>query len=86
MLPEALKCPIQDPIRKGKRIHAKNLQVVGAGCSLPLEIDRKYQNAPADWRWQWVFRQERRLKNAATGEEGRRHLVDESIYKFYGRL
>jgi len=41
-------------------------------------LDRKYPNAPADWRWQWVFPQENRWKNPKTGEEGRHHL-DESL-------
>ena len=30
------------------------------------------------WRWQWVFRQQRRWVNDQTGEQGRHH-VDESI-------
>jgi site-specific recombinase XerD len=41
-------------------------------------LDRKYPNAPADWRWQWVFPQENRWNNIKTGEQGRNH-VDESI-------
>ena len=38
----------------------------------------KYPNAPIDWRWQWVFPQEKRWKNVKTGEEGRHH-TDESL-------
>jgi hypothetical protein len=45
---------------------------------MPNVLDRKYPNAPADWRWQWVFPQENRWKNAQTEEQGRHH-VDESI-------
>jgi integrase len=40
---------------------------------LPSASHRKYPNAPADWRWQWVFPQEHRWKNTRTGEEGRHH-------------
>ena len=36
------------------------------------------QTAPIDWRWQWVFPQEKRWKNMKTGEEGRHH-TDESL-------
>ena len=35
-------------------------------------------NAPAQWRWQWVFPQERRWANRQSGAQGRHHL-DESI-------
>jgi integrase len=45
---------------------------------MPDALDRKYPNAPADWRWQWVFPQENRWKNKKTGEEGRHH-IDESL-------
>jgi integrase len=37
-------------------------------------LDRKYPTAPTDWRWQWVFPQEKRWKNTQTGEEGRHHV------------
>jgi len=45
---------------------------------LPDALERKYPNAPKEWRWQWVFPQERRWKNTKTGQEGRHH-VDESL-------
>jgi len=45
---------------------------------MPEALDRKYPNAAKEWRWQWVFPQQNRWKNARTGEEGRHH-VDESI-------
>ena len=37
-------------------------------------LDRKYPNAPKEWRWQWVFPQGNRWKNTVTGEEGRHHI------------
>lgn len=50
----------------------------GERVALPDALDRKYPNAPTDWRWQWVFPQEKRWKNRQTGDEGRHHM-DESI-------
>ena len=46
--------------------------------SLPNALDRKYPNAPQDWRWQWVFPQEHRWINGKTKEQGRHH-IDESL-------
>jgi integron integrase len=78
MLPESLKKPLQDHLRKVKAFHEKDL-ADGWGCVLlPDALDRKYPNAPAEWRWQWVFPQENRWRNPKTGEEGRHH-TDESL-------
>lgn len=48
---------------------------------LPDALDRKYPNAPKEWRWQWVFPQENRWKNPETGQEGRHHVHESSIQK-----
>jgi len=48
---------------------------------LPDAVDRKYPNAPREWRWQWVFPQENRWKNERTGEEGRHHVHESIIQK-----
>jgi integrase len=45
---------------------------------LPSALDRKYPNASADWRWQWVFPQENRWTNPQTKQQGRHH-TDESL-------
>jgi integrase len=57
-----------------KAIHERDLAEGWGRVLLPYALDRKYPNAPRDWRWQWVFPQERRWKNAKTGEEGRHHV------------
>src|SRR3989338_4276414 len=78
MLPELLKKPLQDHLRQVKAIHEKDLAEGWGRVQMPYALDRKYPNAPADWRWQWVFPQENRWKNTKTTEEGRHHM-DESI-------
>ena len=50
----------------------------GATGRLPGDGRRTIASASADWRWQWVFPQERRWVNRQTGAQGRHHL-DESI-------
>ena len=71
MLPELIKKPLQDHLRKVKAIHEKDLAEGWGRVQMPDALDRKYPNAPADWRWQWVFPQENRWKNTKTTEEGR---------------
>ena len=78
MLPETLRKILQEHIKKVKTIHEKDLREGWGRVQLPEALDRKYPNAPTEWRWQWVFPQENRWRNHKTGEEGRHHS-DESI-------
>ena len=70
MLPESLKAPLQEHLKKVKVIHEHDLAEGWGRVLMPNALDRKYPNAPKDWRWQWVFPQENRWKNGKTGEEG----------------
>jgi len=78
MLPQALKAPLQEHLKKVKAIHERDLAEEWGRVQMPDAIDRKYPNSPKEWRWQWVFPQEHRWKNSRTGEQGRHH-VDESL-------
>ena len=78
MLPVSLKAPLQEHLRRVKAVHEKDLREGWGRVQMPDALDRKYSNAPKEWRWQLVFPQEHRLKNTKTGEEGRHH-VDESL-------
>jgi len=78
MLPESLKGPLQDYLKRVKAIHERDLAEGWGRVLLPSALDRKYPNAPKEWRWQWVFPQENRWKNPKSGEEGRHH-IDESL-------
>lgn len=74
MLPASLKSPVQDHLQKVKAIHQRDLADGWGRVQMPDALDRKYPNAPGDWRWQWVFPQEHRWKNTRTGDQGRHHV------------
>ncbi|MDT8442069.1 MAG: integron integrase [Desulfuromonadales bacterium] len=74
MLPETLIGPLKEHLEKVRALHAKDQQEGWGRVQLPNALDRKYPNAPAEWRWQWVFPQQNRWKNSKTGEQGRHHL------------
>ncbi len=78
MLPDSLKSPLQDHLKRVKTIHERDLAEGWERVAMPNALDRKYPNAPAEWRWQWVFPQENRRINPETKEQGRHH-VDESL-------
>ena len=81
MLPESLKGSLQDHLRRVKAIHENDLSDGWGRVQMPNALDRKYPNAPADWRWQWVSPQENRWKNAKTGEKGRHHTNESLVQK-----
>ena len=74
MLAESLKAPLAQQLRRAKAVHEHDLADGWGRVLLPDALARKYPNAAAEWRWQWVFPQQRRWRNAATGEQGRHHV------------
>jgi len=89
MLPESLKSPLRGHFDKVKTVHDKDLTDGWGRVQLPTALEKKYPNAPAEWRWQWVFPQEKRWINGATREQGRHHIdaslvqkaVRDAVYK-----
>jgi len=78
MLPAAVKGSLGKHLEHIREIHRRDLADGWGRVKMPNALERKYPNASAQWRWQWVFPQEGRWRNSRTGEQGRHH-VDESI-------
>lgn len=74
MLPQSLKEPLKEHLRRVRTIHERDLAEGWGRVPLPNALDRKYPCAPREWSWQWVFPQKRRWKNPETGEQGRHHV------------
>ncbi len=74
MLPEALKGPLRDQLRRAKVVWEHDRAAGWGRVVLPGALDRKYPGASAEWKWQWVFPQARRWHNTKTGEQGRHHM------------
>ena len=78
VLPEGLKDPLREHLRNVRAINRQDLADGWGRVLVPEALQRKYPNAATEWRWQWVFPQRYRWRNAETGEQGRHH-TDESI-------
>lgn len=52
MLPGSLKAPLQECLKKVKAIYEKDLAAGWGRVLLPDASNRKYPNAPREWRWQ----------------------------------
>lgn len=78
MLPVSLQEPLKEHLQKVKAIHEQDLKDGFGRVILPTALDRKYPNASSEWRWQWIFPQQRRWRDRESGNQGRHHM-DESI-------
>lgn len=74
MLPESLKAPLREHLKRVKVIHERDKAEGWGDVPLPGALDRKYPRSTGDWSWQWVFPQERRWKDKETGKQGRYHM------------
>lgn len=74
MLPRSITPTLNEQLRKTKAVHRRDLAEGWGRVALPGALARKYPHASVEWRWQWVFPQERRWRNSKTGEEGRHHV------------
>ncbi len=78
MLPVRLHEPVRQHLARVMAIHEQDLKAGFGRVLMPEALARKYPRAASEWRWQWVFPQQRRWRDRRTGREGRHHL-DESI-------
>jgi integron integrase len=74
MLPAALVPALQRQFKRAKAVHDRDLADGWGRVVLPDALDRKYPNAAAEWRWQFVFPQQKRWVNPRTGQQGRHHV------------
>ena len=81
MLPESLKEPLRDHLEHVRALHEADKAEGFGRVPLPSALDLKYAGASADWPWQWVFPQDHRWKDTATGNEGRFHMDESSMQR-----
>ena len=73
-LPRALEPALREQLRHVRTVHVADLSRGWGRVQLPDALACKYPRAPAEWRWQWVFPQQRRWIDRRTGEQGRHHV------------
>jgi integron integrase len=85
MLPHSLHAPLRRHLERVQAIHQRDLADGWGRVVLPDALDRKYRGAAGEWRWQWVFPQENRWRNAKTGAQGRHHQDESILQKAFRR-
>lgn len=83
MLPEAYRNKLKIHLRNVRAIHKKDLADGWGRVKMPYALNRKYPNAAAEWKWQWVFPQRNRWINSSDNKQGRHHLDPSIIQKAF---
>jgi len=81
MLPESLKQPLLDHLRRARTIHDHDLADGWGRVRMPDALDRKYSNAGREWGWQWVFPATSMYVDRETGKRRRHHLHESAVQR-----
>ena len=78
VLPDGLERSLREQLAYVRTLHEQDLAAGFGQVMLPGALARKYPQAAIEWRWQFLFPQTGRWRNAETGTEGR-HFRDPSL-------
>jgi len=78
MLPRSLKEPLREHLVKVKQAHEVELKEGFGNVELPYALEKKYPQAPTEWKWQYVFPAPKRSIDPRSKVE-RRHHLDPSV-------
>ncbi|MDO8794814.1 MAG: integron integrase [Vicinamibacterales bacterium] len=81
MLPAAAREGLTRHLADVRRLHERDLARGFGRVVLPFALDRKFSNAPTEWRWQFVFPAGRICRAARFGPPSRSHLHESVAQK-----
>ena len=81
LLPQSLQAGLQAHLLKVRHLHQADLAAGWGRVLLPHAQARKYPNANREWTRQWVFPQQNRWHERASGNPGRHHLDPSGVQK-----
>jgi integrase len=81
MLPEIIKNPLKEHLKKVWYLHQKDLKDGYGKISMPYALSRKYPNADREWVWQYVFPSINRSVDPRSGLVKRHHLSEKAFQR-----
>jgi integron integrase len=79
MLPESLRRPLEQHLKKVKLLHDEELEASFGAVHLPYALARKYSQAAKEWGWQYVFPAASQSADPRSGKLQRHHISDSAI-------
>lgn len=74
ILPNGVSKALREHLLQVQELHERDLAAGGGRTVLPEALERKYPNAPGEWKWQWVFPATRTYFDEKSGLQRRHHL------------
>ncbi|VGO22982.1 integron integrase [Pontiella sulfatireligans] len=78
LLPDSLTADLKEHLKKVKDLHERDLKKGFGAVYLPGALDKKYPNAPREFKWQYVFPAKNLSVDPRSGKT-RRHHVSEKV-------
>lgn len=85
MLPARVRETLTAHLAEVRRLHDADLARGFGRVVLPFALDRKFPNAPAEWRWQFVFPAGRICRDSRYGSPSRHHVHASVVQKAVAR-
>ena len=80
-LPARLAEPLEAHLDQVRQLHREDLEQGHGNVFLPGALARKYPNAAAEWRWQYVFPSGRLSVDPRSGQVRRHHIHENGLQK-----
>lgn len=81
ILPASLMKPLKVHLEGVAMLHREDLARGMGRVYLPHALENKYQNASAEWAWQWVFPSNRISTDPRTGQTRRHHISEDTLQR-----
>lgn len=81
VLPESLKGPLQEQLRRAKLLHEGDLKAGFGEVYLPTALSRKYPSAGREWGWQYVFPAKGLSRDPRSGKTRRHHAGEQVLQR-----
>lgn len=81
MLPSSLVEPLKAHLELVRIQHERDCEQGGGDVYLPFALDRKYPDAPKDWKWQYVFPAARFSRDPRSGDLRRHHIEEQRVQR-----
>jgi integron integrase len=78
-LPLRLKDELNLHIEQVKYMHTQDLQEGFGYIKLPFALEKKYQNANKDFKWQYLFPMKNRSTDPRSGKIMRHHILEKTL-------
>lgn len=81
VFPKSIHTEMRAHLKRVGTWHEKDMNDGCDGVYLPNQLDKKYPNAPKEWKWQYVFPSSTVQRDPRSGKQRRHHVITQVIQR-----